>query len=1220
MANTPFIIKGNPIDPKNPYQWNEFDQQGNFIRSIDTPDIDQETDGLNKVISGIPSPFGRLLMFRYALEQGASQDGKQEKTGLAAFYDQILMDWRALIATLAIFGEKISVQKVPLTHSVDKEDPYFNPYELRAGLGTLLFEDQDLWCDLASAPEAGSDKARPFIQLIYYQEKRDEEKVLIGGTSPFSLVFTPPRVRWTDGSHSHFYNRNTRRWMDPLKMNLTAEELQKIYDTVSHMLLNLGAFFEKINHQRAGTDRIIRKSSLDQHLKQYLQGLERCASRQRTELNKYNIFTSKVRFASPFSEVFNAESKLYFSYHDGIFYRQQGGQTDYVAVNPSEFLATSSTLVEITFGEEESVDRCASYLLTCEDTYFALPLSELGVCIFEQELNSLLAGKRNDQDDHFLSASRTDEGIRVSLRIKFNINDPDRPGDTDFTEITRVYHTSSASRMSHQKICVWPDFVSAAWQKYYLYSDLPHQDAKSSVTATPLISRISEAGLSLLRKNQDAPSSFQLKKDIAKISDDTAPAETPTLILKTPAGARVPYEIFESALPFKGVELQYGIGENTQVVGYLLARALPNAAESITSLNVMTGVGESLREATVGMDFGSNNTAFSYYINKKELKLIKITNRRRCLMGSDRVPGKVSHIPAGIAELFFFQKEPILGQVKSMLVAHNEDRMLRPNEDRKRATRAGLPLFENNIPVTGKPTTNASTNYRLAMGQEEEARLKYNMKWDLDQRENHYKEAFLKTLWLHILAELYTEGYYPNELAWAVPGAMSNSIQGNYRILWNSVVTDPELHPVVVDMPTTTVIEPISEGEAVARYALNANIDGQPGGGLTVSEGGLVIGLDVGGSTTDILIATKGNDAEDAAFALIKEGSVLLSASAIAKAAMRSSNIQSVIRSFVKNHGAFVKQYGIDQLDEETTEFHLNALFDRLDAQQLKQLYTHFYQENSKGIFAVAAYVTGAVLFYVGQMVAHVIEEQGIQANRFAIGVYGKGGNIFNWLPAVTGEAAKDYYQQCFLAGLNPEGRVAALGAQGAPDASTEDHLHADTIRFYQEAKFTFAATTKFEAHREHNKSEVAYGLSTPSKLHKGEKDRLIPEILGERGYQVLNEAGQTEDISPLSPMQAEYLNALGKKGFKVPTEFAELKRFVAVYAKFVKDWELADYKTLMQGVEALPLDYFTGYVTTLPQYKAARDGGEFDFSASMFVLEAMCLMDQILLPSLFKD
>lgn len=1219
MANTPFIIKGNPIDPKAPYQWNEFDQRGNFIRSIETPDVDQETDALSKVISGIPSPFGRLLMFRYALEQSKQGAGKQEPSGLAAFYDQILLEWRALIATIAIFGEKINVQKVPLATSIDKDDPYFNPYELSAGLGTMLFEDRDLWCDLAGAPEQGSDKLSPFIQLIYYQEKRDEEKVLIGGTSPFSLVFTPPRVNWTEGSHSQFFNRNTKRWMDPLKMNLKAEELQKIYDAVSHMLLNLGAFFEKINQERAGTDRVMRKSSLEQHLKQYQKDLERYAAQQRVELNKYNIFTSKVKFASPFDTVFNAESKLFFSYQDGIFYRQQTRGTEYIPVNPSDFLASSSTLVEIEFGEEESADRCASYLLKCGDMYFALPLSELGVCIFEQELSSLLTGQRNGQDDHYLSATQTDDGIRVSLRIKFNINDPDSIGDTDFTEITRIYGTSSASRMSHQKVCVWPDFVSSSWHKYYLYTDLPHQDAKSTVTALPLLGRTSEEGLSLLRMKEESGPSFRLKKDIAKVSDDTPDEEAPKLILKTPAGARMPYEIFESALPFKGVELKYGVGENSQTAGYLLAKALPNASESVASLNVMTAPA-SLREATVGMDFGSNNTAFSYYINGKELKLIEIINRRRCLMGSDREPGKVSPNPASVAELFFFQKETIEGQVKSMLVAHNEDRMLRPEEDRKQASRAGFPLFENNIPVTGKPNNNQSTNYRLAMGHEEEARLKYNMKWDLDQRENHYKEAFLKTLWLQILAELYTEGYYPNELAWAVPGAMSKSIEGHYRNLWNNVVGDPELYPVVSEVDMTQLQSPISEGEAVARYALNANASEQPGGGLSVAEGGLVIGLDVGGSTTDILIATKGDDDQDEPYSLIKEGSVLLSASAIAQAAIRSKNIQGVIRSFVKNNRKFVQQYGIDQLDKDTTEFHLNALFDRLNAQQLEQLYRHFYNENSKEIFAVAAYVTGAVLFYVGQMVAHVIEHQGIQAHRFALGVYGKGGNIFNWLPAVTGEDATQYYQRCFLAGLNPEGRVSELTAQGTQGDEAAAPPLSGAARFYQEAKFTFAQNAQFTAHREHNKSEVAYGLSTPSKLAKMDQDTLVPEIIGERGYLMQDEAGQPLAIPTLTPMKAEYLGSLGKKSFKVPDEFVELGRFIEVYAKFVKEWKLADYKTLKEGVKALPHDYFTSYVTTLPQYKAARDNDEFDFSASMFVLEAMCLMEQVLLPSLFKN
>ncbi|MDV7394612.1 hypothetical protein RZS08_24730, partial [Arthrospira platensis SPKY1] len=111
------------------------------------------------------------------------------------------------------------------------------------------------------------------------------------------------------------------------------------------------------------------------------------------------------------------------------------------------------------------------------------------------------------------------------------------------------------------------------------------------------------------------------------------------------------------------------------------------------------------------------------------------------------------------------------------------------------------------------------------------------------------KEAFLRAIWLSVSADLYAKKMLPAELRWSYPSSMSNFDVNQYRNIFNKFV---QLTPVKNKETGTqiqfNVLEPQTESEAVCKYALSQQY------GLDRT---LFVGIDIGGSTSDILLLTK---------------------------------------------------------------------------------------------------------------------------------------------------------------------------------------------------------------------------------------------------------------------------------------------------------------------------------------------------------------------------
>ena len=218
-------------------KWNNFNNAPSYIQGIHTGKMleDISAEKLSTLISGIPTPWARAKLFKFAFFTIASPDPNINTEGLMQFYNMLHAEWKGMMAVIALYPDRIRFSD-PVHMNVRGED-----YDIASAFGRMLFNDKDIWSnqdDLAKNPDA-----QPFIQLIYYRDH------LIGGTSPLTGCFTGVDYSklGNDASDISWYRQG--KFEDPTN-SLTPEELQKVYLFVKNMNKNQQAFEQKINSLR----------------------------------------------------------------------------------------------------------------------------------------------------------------------------------------------------------------------------------------------------------------------------------------------------------------------------------------------------------------------------------------------------------------------------------------------------------------------------------------------------------------------------------------------------------------------------------------------------------------------------------------------------------------------------------------------------------------------------------------------------------------------------------------------------------------------------------------------------------------------------------------------------------------------------------------------------------------------------------------------------------
>lgn len=1105
-----------------PGEWNELTMATSYIQGIQTGKIleDVSADKIAALISGVPTPWARAKLFKFAMDTLATPDPATGGSGLTQYYELLCGEWRGLMALLALHSDRMRFSR-PV--EMDTTGPH---YGIAAAFGRMLFTDMDIWSDqdaLARNPDA-----QPYLHLIYYKDQ------LVGGTSPLTGVFTGVAYDKLDKAADIAWYRNGKL-EDPMPY-LTPEQLQKLYLFVRNINAHLDAFDDKVNSRRQPGQRV----SLAGFKAMSRQWEEEIGRKSRSQLREKGPVPAYDGLRQPFATLFESNVPVYlktdftFSYDDGEGRRKIGDiqnllSADRYVVGWSEDAAERRKLADAPVYFLQVKDPAAGN--TC---YFTLPLSELGIDIYKNSLAELLAYAAGGRSR--LTAEVGDDGGTLAVTMVVEID------GQRVTLGTREYRIDWITDMGH--VILWPDFVSDKWDKYYLYTEFT-ADAR-------------ERFLPVFRSGGE----MVLDGDKAFLTPDYCPApseETAVRIKRLvtyPAGQGedLPrYDILAADRPVDGLLAKVKMNGREERAGFLMLRR--KQVPDLTAVDMAGG-------AVVGIDFGSNNTCVYYNANDRGARPVGFDNHRVVLVGRENDDRRAN---AANDELLFFTNFPAPGgQLKSWLHEH-DSRYNCYNLSEEVA--GGVPVNRPNVEVRGMDEYVIKT---------QAGTLHYNMKWLDNEKGLQKKRAFLKSVWLQTCAFLYKNKLRPEEIRWSHPGAMMEADINDYEKIFNDLA---KITPISGRRPD--IIETLpTEAEAVCSFALSQDY------GLSANN--LILGVDVGGSTSDILLLAKNPDTNRAA--LYRESSVRLAAGAFFDAVIQSETFREALVAYHESsqRTVFVSNIKDVLTQKEKAPYYLNNIFDQLKSRDDYDVFYESMDRDAKFAFTIPAYVTGLLLFYSGMLVGKTIKEQGLQrVRRVDVFSFGKGGRLFHWLRSSAGpRATRDYYAACLNA-----------GARLVADVQLEVKYNEEVEQF--------------------NKAEVAIGLCQPKEV-ECLQSAAESDICGECGVKYVMPGGSEKVIAPDDELTGDYF-ADDMSNFDFAS-ISNFKAFMDIFIEFVSQktrlYPKADSE-LRDDLADLPGKIAAYICNNDHEYRKARQkastGDGFHYHQPIIIAEGVCFLKTLI-------
>lgn len=779
------------------YAWDKIPQLEVFTKSIIIPEIAVDKDGnssvdIGSIVSGMPTVFARANLFRTALDAVTDKDA--ETAGLMRFYKSLISEWKGFIACIALDYKDLQVDRVYLTYSDGKRiADTANLYEPLGAFGNVLFERQPLWCDQSLSNNA--DKF-PFIDVISFKGN------VVGGTSPDCFLFSSVSYRIKE--RLPFVNINNGRFIDPLQSELKPEELFKIYGYARHILNNIDRFKRNFD-------------GLEDLLKPDYSNIYGCIQNWMHDMVKYQEAKGYPKldnqtppevgtiFNYPFSLLFNFSTELYGS--EGMISHERGMEAS-IPFDPKDLLLPESTeIAQIDFGKEGAETKNylkSKPLLLLEAgtkgqpnnyAYFTLPLTPLALNVFGANLTALVGLDESSNVKSRISAvyvpdDKDGEKLIVQLKLFTNTGN----------EITKqIIYKVTRDSIIGQDILMWPNFISKQWNRYFLFSEIPHNDARFQ--ATPFIGDVNDDFFRIILNEKGMPLYLANNGKAAIIPEKYGNIKVEMHITSNNAVAdnKYKYEIYESNQPFKGIKFSHAGTD----CGFGIIRYDGTGNNRSLPTNMLKNPVIDLTPAYLGVDFGSTNSSIAYFSGgtNEVCKSLKFNNRRISLLSNDAKNN--DERPAIEDEIFFFQNDEIISNsIKSVLTIHDSRRLVN-NENisndslASQVVKGGFPCFEKNLPIE-----NATGNrYILGYNRVGKAELIYNMKWSTQRIDKSYKTAYLSSLLLHVYAQLFVEGHEPHTLKWSYPSSMGKGLLSEYRAIWDSL---KNISPIVSNIHLET--------------------------------------------------------------------------------------------------------------------------------------------------------------------------------------------------------------------------------------------------------------------------------------------------------------------------------------------------------------------------------------------------------------------------------
>lgn len=1121
MSKALLIQSYTTLTTGNQGEWNGLNMANSYIKGIQTGDILATEDAarLSALISGVPSPWARAKLFKYALDTINNPDPNINDGGLLNYYEILHGEWRGLLATIALYPDRIKFS-APV-----KMDTTGGDYDIASAFGRMLFDDNDIWSnqqELAKNPDA-----QPFIHLIYYRDK------LVGGTSPLTGVFTGVNYSLLGQSASDISWYRKGKFEDPNRY-LTPQQTQKVYLFLKNLNRNLERFEQDINSQR-GEKPQIKLSGFRDMANKWEQELK---SKGGNTLHEVGPVAQYGSLQPPFAALLKSDVPVYLKPDHSFSYVNDG---DYKTIGDIQELLSSDEYVvgwiEPKTQRPKLSDAPVYYLqvkdIETEDTaYFSVPLSEKGIDIFKNKLDTIL--EYGSTANTRLSAHITDAGM---LAVSFVV-------EIDGESVTLNDREYKIQWVQNQgKVIAWPNFVSENWNKYYLFSEYTDGDTEQFFPIFKINGEIVKTIDGNFLTSRYQPTNDEEKRvDIKKLA--TYPAGQSENLPK--------YNIISSNKPICGLTAIVKIAGRNMGAGFLMLRQ--------DLIRDLTTVGTN-SEAVVGIDFGSNNTCMYYNTENRGTSPIVFGNYRAVLVGRE------NNNPKAIAEnneLLFFTNYPAEnGQLKSWLHEHDA-RYVGANQSSEVA--GGVPVNRPNVRVQEMNEFEITTQAGI---------LHYNMKWLDDDKGREKKRAFLKSIWLQACAFLYTNRIHPEEILWSYPGSMLKSDRDELEGIFEDLckITPYGRKPELAGKLFT-------EAEAVCSYAMSQEF------GLTANN--MILGIDVGGSTSDILLIAK-NPQNNNCNSLFRESSVRLAAGVFFDAVRKSEQYRKALVGFHEGRDTAVHVENIGEIIDHPNKapYYLNSIFDQLKSQNDYEAFYASLSANAKFVFTIPAYVCGLLLFYSGMLIGKTLKINRLaNIERIDLMPFGKGGRLFHWLRhASSSRTTYEYYTNCVNAGL-----------QLIMPGKTV------TVKYHEELE-------------NDNKTEVARGLCENKELAivNGLNDC---DICGETGVRFIKD-GSSETIAQDDEISGEqfaddmsYLDFSGVRNFE---------KFMEIFIKFVsKDTKLYQRAedSLREEISELPTR-INSFCTNDQEYKKAarnkRNGEGFHYHQPIIIAEGTCFLRSLI-------
>ena len=809
-----------------------------FIDSIDTTGGElNDAAKFNLLVSSVPSPWARVHLTQHAI---MAKEDKTDTRTLSQFYSFLCSEWRGLIAAYVLYPEDFELTK-PIELVSKDITRRSGKFDILSTYAEMLFENEALW-----KYEKGQLE-RPKMQILYYHN--GDQRYPVGGTSPFSILFSgmnymmpvdEQRIYWiVDGKFQDpadikfetYYKEGEAKFNDKHFNNL-----KKLYSFLNGVQKNSSNYIETLkgiwesshNNENSPSTTDARYNIVERVLNAAIAAwmdeiriiLGNVAERSK------NIPVNHKRPEGPLGELLNIKAAYYWrnnAFYTKPFEKSELSQENHeVLVKDVESLFISSDYLALwrdcaipmtdrsgkpTSRMEHDYRMSPIHFIKAEENgktwFLAVPLSEYALTdVFKQEFVPIIEGTNEN-----VKIQAEKNGKRVDVYLKARI---DAEGEwVNIRNRSFIVETPDQTK----KVFAWPNFCSSKWQKYYYYSEFP-TNATKDVQMVPV---------------------FEDMADIEDMNNTESWSKDAFLkMIKYPATATTDahaYEIIRTNKPLRRIKIRKRIGNGIYDLGWLVVRQV-----SYNTLDTPQGMqtipdSDNLSPTTVGFDFGSTNSC-AYYCGQgsNDIRPIPFTNRRLAIIGFDNKPIDTAE-PNEL--LFISNEEPINknGQIKSWL--HEHDQMFIDPSKMGEELVGGVPVNETNITVKSMNRYDITTNA---------GKLHYNMKWLVDNDGTRRKKAFMKMVWIQICADLFAENLYPQTLNWSYPSAMGSRDMSALEDIFADIPSP---------CPNYCVKEKNSftEAEAVCSYFLDKKISLEPDN--------LFVGIDIGGSTSDILVLGK---------------------------------------------------------------------------------------------------------------------------------------------------------------------------------------------------------------------------------------------------------------------------------------------------------------------------------------------------------------------------